>query len=223
MIEVKGLTKKFESGDATVTAVNDVTFAIDDGKFASIIGASGSGKSTLLSLLGGLDRPSEGTVRVDELAISSGSDKELINYRRSKIGFVFQAFNLVPNLSALDNVMLPMEFAGVSKAERRARAARLLDQVGLTGDKQLRRPSRLSGGEQQRVAIARALGNHPSVLLADEPTGNLDSKTGRVIVEMLKDLSRTSNTTVVVVTHDQAIARQADMTLRLADGELVGS
>ena len=223
MIEVKGLTKKFSSGDAIVTAVNDISFAIDDGKFASIIGASGSGKSTLLSLLGGLDRPSEGSVRVDDLSISSGSDKELITYRRSKIGFVFQAFNLIPNLNALDNVILPMEFAGVGKTERRTRAAKLLEEVGLNGDKQQRRPSRLSGGEQQRVAIARALANHPSVLLADEPTGDLDSKTGRVIVEILKDLSRTSKTTVVVVTHDHAIAQQADMTLRLADGELVSS
>lgn len=221
MIEVKNLKKEFQSGDSKVVAVDDVSFSVDDGQFASIIGTSGSGKSTLLSMLGGLDKPSEGSVRVDDQVISSGSDRELISYRRNKIGFVFQAFNLIPNLTALENVMLPMEFAGIPKADRGARAAELLDQVGLKGEKQNRRPTRLSGGEQQRVAVARALGNKPRVILADEPTGNLDSKTGKVIFEMLRDLSHTANTTVIIVTHDMSYAQKTDVTFRLEDGHLV--
>jgi putative ABC transport system ATP-binding protein len=174
-------------------------------------------------MLGGLDKPSEGSVRVDDQVISSGSDRELISYRRNKIGFVFQAFNLIPNLSAIENVMLPMEFARVPKADRASRAKELLDQVGLKDEKQLRRPSRLSGGEQQRVAIARALANKPRVILADEPTGNLDSKTGKVIFEILKDLSHTANTTVIIVTHDLNYAQKTDVTFRLEDGHLVSA
>jgi putative ABC transport system ATP-binding protein len=221
MIEVKNITKEFQTGNSPVTAVDDVSFSIEDGQFASIVGTSGSGKSTLLSMLGGLDKPSSGSVRVDDQVISSGSDRDLISYRRNKIGFVFQAFNLIPNLNAVENVMLPMEFAGVPKAERRSRAVELLDQVGVTGEKQNRRPSRLSGGEQQRVAIARALANKPRVILADEPTGNLDTKTGKVIFSMLKDLSRSANTTVIIVTHDMNYAEKTDVTFRLEDGHLV--
>jgi putative ABC transport system ATP-binding protein len=226
MIEVTGLTKSFSSGSGDVTAVDDVSFSVADGQFASIIGMSGSGKSTLLSLLGGLDKPTSGTVRVGDQVISSGSDRELIAcgliaYRRGKVGFVFQSFNLIPNLSAIENVMLPMEFAGVGKAERSARATALLDQVGLVADKQLRRPSRLSGGEQQRVAIARALANDPDVILADEPTGNLDSKTGRVIIDLLEQLSHGRGTTVIVVTHDASISARTDVQFRMEDGRLV--
>lgn len=220
MIEVKDLTKEFESGSGVVTAVNDVSFTIEDGTFASIVGTSGSGKSTLLALLGGLDRPSAGHVRVNDQSISSGSDRDLIAYRRKKIGFVFQSFNLIPNLTAVENVMLPMEFAGVSKAGRRVRSTELLDQVGITGDKQNRRPTRLSGGEQQRVAIARALANRPSVILADEPTGNLDSKTGKVIFEILRKLSDDGSTTVIVVTHDTALAARTQIKFRMEDGRL---
>ena len=223
MIEVKNISKEFQSGNSCVTAVHDVSFAINDGQFASIVGTSGSGKSTLLSLLGGLDEPSSGSVRVDDQVISSESERELISYRRNKIGFVFQAFNLIPNLTAIENVMLPMEFAGLSRTDRRARATELLDQVGLKGDKQIRQPSRLSGGEQQRVAIARALANRPRVILADEPTGNLDSKTGKVIFDMLKELSRSADTTVIIVTHDMANAHKTDVTFHLEDGRLVTS
>jgi putative ABC transport system ATP-binding protein len=222
MIEVTSVSKTFKSGGGgTVTAVDDVSFSLGAGQFASIVGTSGSGKSTLLSLLGGLERPSHGEVRVDTHVVSAESDRQLIDYRRHTVGFVFQNFSLIPNLSAKENVMLPMEFAHVDKAERTTRAGQLLDQVGLGGDKQLRRPSRLSGGEQQRVAIARALANHPSVILADEPTGNLDSKTGRVIVELLRDLAKTSKATVIVVTHDTAISRAAEVTYSLEDGHLV--
>jgi putative ABC transport system ATP-binding protein len=222
MIEVTNLSKTFNSGGGgTVTAVDNVSFSLEEGQFASIVGTSGSGKSTLLSLLGGLERPSAGEVRVDDQVVSAESDRQLIDYRRNTVGFVFQNFSLIPNLSAQENVMLPMEFARVGKSKRSERASNLLDQVGLDGDKQLRRPSRLSGGEQQRVAIARALANQPSLILADEPTGNLDSKTGRLIVELLRDLSKTSTTTVIVVTHDTAVSGAAEVTFSLEDGHLV--
>lgn len=221
MIEVQGLTKRFKSGEEGVVAVDDVSFSVADGQFASIVGMSGSGKSTLMSMLGGLDKPSAGSVRVDDQVISSSSDRELITYRRNKVGFVFQSFNLIPNLTALENVMLPMEFAGTGKAARATRAAALLDQVGLKGEKHARKPSRLSGGEQQRVAIARALGNKPSVLLADEPTGNLDTKTGRLIFDLLKQLSHEAGVTVIIVTHDLTIAQRTDVTFTLEDGRLV--
>jgi putative ABC transport system ATP-binding protein len=221
MITVSELTKTFRSGDSTVTAVDHLSFSVDAGTFASIVGASGSGKSTLLSLLGGLDRPTSGEVRVDDLVISSGSDHELIKYRRDTIGFVFQSFRLIPNLTATENVMLPMEFAGKRRPDQETRATELLEQVGLTGDKVGRRPARLSGGEQQRVAIARALANGPRVILADEPTGNLDRKTGTVIVETLRGLTRSNGTTVIVVTHDMAVARRTEQTFQLEDGHLV--
>jgi putative ABC transport system ATP-binding protein len=220
MITVTNLTKTYKSGDSKVTAVDNLSLAVETGQFASIVGTSGSGKSTLLSLLGGLDRPSSGEVRVDDLVISSGSDRQLIKFRRDMIGFVFQNFSLIPNLDATENVMLPMEFAGVARSEQRSRALGLLEQVGLAGSKQQRRPAKLSGGEQQRVAIARALANQPKLILADEPTGNLDSKTGRVIVDLLGELSHTASTTVIVVTHDQSVAQRADVQFRLEDGQL---
>jgi putative ABC transport system ATP-binding protein len=221
MITVTDLTKTFKSGETTVTAVNHLSFTVETGQFASIVGTSGSGKSTLLSLLGGLDRPDSGEVRVDDLVISAGSDRQLIKYRRDTIGFVFQNFSLIPNLDAAENVMLPMEFARVARDDQRARAIELLEGVGLKGAKLQRRPSRLSGGEQQRVAIARALANRPKLVLADEPTGNLDSKTGRAIVDMLRDLSKSNDTTVIVVTHDLNVAQRAAVSFRLEDGQLV--
>ena len=221
MITTTELTKTFKSGGGgTVVAVDGVNLSLEAGAFASIVGTSGSGKSTLLSLLGGLDRPSSGEIRVGDTVISSESDHDLIEYRRHTIGFVFQNFSLIPNLSARENVMLPMEFAHVARAERVARANELLEAVGLTGDTQVRRPARLSGGEQQRVAIARALANRPRVLLADEPTGNLDSKTGRAIVAMLGALPRAEGTTVIVVTHDPAVAAATDVRFSLEDGVL---
>lgn len=220
MLKVTKLQKRFKSGDGLVTPVKDVTFTLDTGSFAAIIGKSGSGKSTLLALLGALDRPSEGSIEVDDVNIAKLSDKKLTAYRRADIGFVFQQYNLVPNLTALENVMLPMEFAGVPGAVRRERAGKLLDQVGLEGAKQSRRPARLSGGEQQRVAIARALANRPKLILADEPTGNLDTQTGERIFKLLHDLTRTENVTIVTVTHDLSIAGKTDKTFRLSDGVL---
>ncbi len=221
MLEVKNLVKTFQSGDTKVTATDDISFSVPQGQFASIIGRSGSGKSTLLSLLGALDKPTSGSIVVGEQELTKLSDHELIKYRCKTIGFVFQSYNLVPNLSAIENVMLPMEFAGVPASERKTRAAQLLDQVGLDEVKQQRRPGRLSGGEQQRVAIARALANKPQLILADEPTGNLDSTTGKMIFDLLHGLTRSENTTIIAVTHDLSIAGKTDATFTLQDGKLV--
>lgn len=220
MLEVKNLKRVYQSGDMNVLAVDDVTFSLPDGEFASIVGRSGSGKSTLLSLLGALDRPTEGSISVDNQDIAKLSDRSLIRYRCQKIGFVFQSYNLVPNLTAAENVMLPMEFAGVSKTERLERARQLLEKVGLSADQMQRKPGQLSGGQQQRVAIARALANKPKLILADEPTGNLDSQTGKMIFDLLHQLAKREKTTILVVTHDLEIAGKTDKTFMLQDGKL---
>lgn len=221
MLKVNALSKQFKSGDTLVKAVDDITFSVPAGCFASIIGKSGSGKSTLLSLLGALDKPTSGEIVVDGKDVTRMSDHKLIKYRAKKIGFVFQNYNLIPNLSALENVMLPMEFTKVKKSARKLRAAELLERVGLSEDKQQRKPGRLSGGEQQRVAIARALANQPKVILADEPTGNLDSETGKMIFDLLHKLAKTEDTTIIAVTHDLSIAGRTDQTFKLQDGQLV--
>jgi putative ABC transport system ATP-binding protein len=221
MVEVKDLKKSFSSSGNIVTAVNGVSMTVSDGQFASIIGKSGSGKSTLLSLLGALDKPTSGSIIVGGQDITKLGDHALIKYRGQKIGFVFQNYNLVPNLTAIENVVLPMEFAGMKRSDRVERAKQLLNQVGIKDDKQTRKPGRLSGGEQQRVAIARALANKPQLILADEPTGNLDSQTGKMIFTLLHDLAKTEKTTVIVVTHDLTIAGKTDVTFKLQDGKLV--
>lgn len=221
MLEVKDLTKRFKSGDGSIMAADAISFEVPDGEFVSIVGQSGSGKSTLLSLLGALDKPSSGSIIVGGKDITRLSDHELIHYRGRTIGFVFQNYNLVPNLSALENVLLPMEFAKVSKAERIERATKLLAEVGLEPDQMRRKPGKLSGGQQQRVAIARALANRPKLILADEPTGNLDSATGKRIFDLLHSLSKTEHTTVIVVTHDLTIAGKTDRTFTLKDGKLL--
>lgn len=220
MLEVSKLTKTFKSEGGSVTAVNNVSFKVDEGQFASIIGRSGSGKSTLLALLGALDTPSSGSIVIDNQDIASLHDRALINYRARRIGFVFQNYNLVPNLTALENVLLPMEFAGSKRSGRLARARRLLDQVGITDDKQRRKPGKMSGGEQQRVSIARALANEPKLILADEPTGNLDTENGKMIFDLLHNLARSEKTTIIVVTHDLEIAGRTDKTFKLLDGKL---
>lgn len=220
MLQVTNVSKIFQQGDKHVSAVDNISFIVTDGQFAAVIGRSGSGKSTLLGLLGALDSPTSGSIVIDTQDITKLHDSGLIKYRRNAIGFVFQSYNLVPNLSALENVMLPMEFAKMAKARRISRAKSLLKQVGIEGDKINRRPSKMSGGEQQRVSIARALANKPKLILADEPTGNLDSENGQMIFELLHKLARTENTTIVVVTHDLDIAGRADKTFRLADGKL---
>jgi putative ABC transport system ATP-binding protein len=223
MLKVSNLSKEFASGDIKVKAVSDVTMTVPDGVFSTIVGKSGSGKSTLLSLLGALDKPTSGSIDVDGQNITKMGDSKLISYRRNKIGFIFQGYNLITNLTALENVMLPMEFSGVKGKERKERAEKLLDEVGLKADKQTRKPGRLSGGEQQRVAIARALANKPKLILADEPTGNLDSATGKIIIDLLKDLAQKENTTIIAVTHDDGIAAKSHLTFRLKDGKLVSS
>lgn len=221
MIVVKDLVRQFKSGDRTIKPVNGVNFELEKGSLASIVGKSGSGKSTLLSLLGALDKPTSGDVVVDGVSLAGLPDGKLTEYRRRDIGFVFQQFNLIPNLSAVDNVMLPMEFAGVRKAARLQRAKELLEQVQLDPEKHSRRTNRLSGGEQQRVAIARALANEPKLILADEPTGNLDEQTGEHIIELLSSLSRDHNTTILVVTHDRSLARKTERCFRLQQGRLI--
>jgi putative ABC transport system ATP-binding protein len=223
MIKVKNIKRHFKTRDNTVKAVDGVDLTLDEGVLASIIGTSGSGKSTLLALLGALDKPTEGSIEIDGKDVTKMSGRQLTAYRRDKVGFVFQSYNLIPNLSAIQNVMVPMEFAGVKRGERRARAEQLLEQVGLDKEKQNRKPGRLSGGEQQRVAIARALANKPKLILADEPTGNLDTETGKVIVNLLHDLAKTEKATILAVTHDAEIAKQTDETFKIQDGRIVGN
>jgi len=218
----ENLTKYFKSGPVTVKAVDDVSFRLPAGKLVALQGPSGCGKSTLLNLMGALDRPDSGRLMVGDTDVAKLSGRGEVEYRRRKVGFVFQMFNLVPQLSATENVMLPMELAGGGKdSELRARAAALLRRVGLPSDRDSRRPTRLSGGEQQRVAIARALANDPPLLLADEPTANLDSKTGKVIVQLLQSL-RDEKRTVLIATHDDAIAKEADFVMEMRDGRLIG-
>jgi putative ABC transport system ATP-binding protein len=220
MLHVQDLQKIFKSGGEPVYAVDKVSFTVPDGQFASIIGKSGSGKSTLLSLLGALDRPTGGVIKVGDQDITKLGDHALIKYRCTGIGFIFQNYNLVPNLTALENVMLPMEFAGMPRKKRSVRATELLQEVGLDDSQVHRKPGKLSGGQQQRVAIARALANKPKLILADEPTGNLDSATGKMIFDLLHSLARKENTTILVVTHDLEIAGKTDKTFRLNDGLL---
>jgi putative ABC transport system ATP-binding protein len=220
MLEAREVTKSFGSGDRAVMAVRGVTMTVGDGEFAAIVGRSGSGKSTLMSLLGGLEQPTSGSIQVNGEELTRFSERQLNGYRTHVVGFVFQSYNLIPNLTAAENVMLAMEFAGRGKQERRQRARELLDQVELAGSKQARKPSHLSGGEQQRVAIARALANQPQLILADEPAGNLDAQTADTITELLRTLAHGQDTTVLVVTHDEGIANGSDRTFRLADGRL---
>jgi putative ABC transport system ATP-binding protein len=222
-LTVKNLTKTYRAAHGDVEALKDVSFHVKTGEFASIIGKSGSGKSTLLSLLGALDTPSGGEIRADDVDIAKLSAGAQTAYRARKIGFVFQHYNLIPNLSALENVMLALEFGGLPKRERKTRAGALLDEVGIEGAEQLRKPSRLSGGQQQRVSIARALANNPAVILADEPTGNLDSETGKKIFDLLHNLSRSQNTTILAVTHDLDIAGKTDRTFTLRDGKITAT
>ncbi len=220
MLTVEQVSKSFQTPGGQVKALQDINLKVKTGEFVSIIGKSGSGKSTLLSILGALDNPTSGTITVDDTSITKLSGSQQTKYRASKIGFVFQQYNLIPNLTALENVMLALEFGGYPASSRRDRAIQLLESVGIESDQQLRRPSRLSGGQQQRVSIARALANKPSFILADEPTGNLDSATGKKIFDLLHDLSRSEKTTIIVVTHDLEIAGKTDRTFTLSDGKI---
>ncbi len=218
VLRCDNVVRAYRMGDATVTAVRGVSLEIARGDFTAITGPSGCGKSTLLHLLGAVDVPSSGTVTIDGRNTSALSDKEATDFRLRHIGFVFQRFYLMPTLSAAENVELPMSEAGVDRSVRRARARELLGYVGL-GDRAGHRPTQLSGGEQQRVAIARALANEPSLLLADEPTGELDAETGARLLELFGQLNR-DGTTLVFVTHDAVVARAAKRVVRLKDGRV---
>ena len=216
-IELRRLTRRLPSGDRTLTILDEVDLAIPPGEFAAVLGPSGSGKSTLLALMAGLDRPTSGEVLIDGAPIQAMTEDELALLRRRKLGFVFQTFQLLGNLTARENVLLPLELAG--RRDALARAADLLASVGLS-DRGHHYPSQLSGGEQQRVALARAFAAEPPILLADEPTGNLDSATGKRVLEILLDLKRRQGTTLVLVTHDPAVAALADRLVHLKDGRV---
>ena len=218
MIELSGVSKTVRSGNHPLTILHALDYVIPSGCFVAIVGPSGSGKSTLLGLLAGLDAPTTGRILIDGVDLTQLSEDGLARLRGGTIGFVFQFFHLVPSLTALENVLVPMEIAGRRDADVRARA--LLEEVGLT-DRSEHYPSQLSGGEQQRVAIARALANDPPIVMADEPTGNLDSATGRHIMELLLTIRRTRGTTLVLVTHDKELAALADTQLELRDGRRV--
>jgi putative ABC transport system ATP-binding protein len=220
MLKVHDLNKTFHTGAGEVHAVSNVAFQADDGEMVAIIGASGSGKSTLLSLLGLLDAPDTGSIDLDGVELANLDSGGRTKYRSRQVGFVFQQFNLIPNLSARENILLALEYAHWPKDQRAARADEMLEMVGLSKEKGDRRPAKLSGGEQQRVAIARAFAARPQLILADEPTGSLDKSTGQKIVELLRSAASTQRATVLVVTHDEKIAAQADRRLEIDDGVL---
>lgn len=219
MIELRGVSKTVQSGDHPLTILHPLDLVVPDGQCLAIIGPSGSGKSTLLGLIAGLDAPSAGAILIDGVDITRLDEDRLARLRGETIGFVFQFFHLVPSLTALENILVPMEISG--RRDARTRAQMLLDEVGLH-DRGHHYPSQLSGGEQQRIAIARALANDPPLVLADEPTGNLDSTNGRHILDLLLQMKRARGATLVLVTHDRSIAAVADVQLMLRDGRPVG-
>jgi putative ABC transport system ATP-binding protein len=213
----RGLTRRYNVGKTLVAALSEVDIAIPRGGFTALVGPSGSGKSTLLNLIGGLDRPTGGEIRVDGLSLGATTEQQLVRYRRERVGFIFQSFNLLPTLTAVENVESPMVLGEAPRNERRNRAVNLLESVGLA-QRVSHKPNEMSGGEKQRVAIARALANRPSLLLADEPTGNLDSKTGEAVLDLLCGLVRKNALTLIMVTHDLEVASRADRIIHLRDG-----
>jgi putative ABC transport system ATP-binding protein len=220
-VETTDLAKHYTMGQSVVRALDGVTITLEAGEFAGLLGTSGSGKSTLLNLIAGLDHPSSGSLRVFGREIGDMSRAELSGHRRTNVGMIFQSFYLIPTMTAVENVALPMMFAGVARDDREAKARALLEQVGL-GGRQAHRPKELSGGEQQRVSIARALANDPQILLADEPTGNLDSRTAQEILSLLQEVNTATRRTVVLVTHDAALAsRFVRRTITLLDGKVL--
>jgi putative ABC transport system ATP-binding protein len=218
MINICNLTKTVSSGDDLLTILDNVSIEIPDGQFVAITGASGSGKSTMLGLIAGLDAPSTGSIEIDGEDVTSMGEDDLARLRSEKIGFVFQSFHLIPSLTAYENILIPMEIRGLTDAAHRAE--NLLEAVDLA-NRGHHYPAELSGGEQQRVAIARAFANRPSILLADEPTGNLDSKNGRHIFELMRDLHDTNEVTLILVTHDAVLAGEAERSIVLKDGRVI--
>lgn len=218
-VEVRNVSKIYKSESIEVDALIDVSFRLTQGEFAAIVGPSGSGKSTLMHILGTIDKPTKGEVYIDGIATSNMSGDKLAEFRNQKLGFVFQAYNLVNGLSAEMNVELPLMVNPMSASKRKERANKLLNQLGLS-DRTKLKPTQLSGGQQQRVAVARALVNSPSLVLADEPTGNLDTKSGEEVIKLLKDISRNNNVTVVMVTHNPDITRRCDRVIHIKDGRL---
>ncbi len=219
VLRTEDLTKEIKMGEVTVQALRGVSITVGRGEFLGIIGPSGSGKSTLLGLIGGLDTPTRGRIYIDGEDITDLNEVELTRVRNEKIGFVFQFFNLVPTLTALENVALPIQFARKAKFPAHKRAKELLGLFGL-GDRMNHRPSQLSGGQQQRVAIARALANNPPLLMCDEPTGNLDSASSELVMNTLRDVQRATGTTVIIVTHDMGVASRVDRLVTLIDGQI---
>ncbi|WP_025745861.1 ABC transporter ATP-binding protein [Kallotenue papyrolyticum] len=219
LIRIRQLARRYLLGRQPVTALDGIDLEVARGEFVALVGPSGSGKSTLLNLVGGLDRPTAGEIWVDDLELGRANDRRLVRYRRDQVGFIFQSFNLLPTRTALENVEVPLLLAGIGRRERRQRALALLEQVGLA-HRASHRPNELSGGEMQRVAIARALANQPALLLADEPTGNLDSRTGADILAILGTLVRQRGVTLLLVTHDMQVAGHADRIVHLLDGRI---
>ena len=219
LIRLVGLTRQYRMGPNLVAAVDGVDLEIEAGASVALVGPSGSGKSTLLNLIGGLDRPTSGEIWVDGENVARASARRLVEHRRTRIGFIFQSFNLLAHRTALENVEVPLMISGLNRRERQSRARELLERMGL-GPRTDHRPSQLSGGEQQRVAIARALANRPAILLADEPTGNLDSATGAEVMQLLREL-KSGGLTIILVTHDMTVASYMDRIVRLRDGKIV--
>ncbi|MDW8062108.1 MAG: ABC transporter ATP-binding protein [Nitrososphaerota archaeon] len=220
IVVADGVSKIYKTGEINITALRNVDLKIWRGEYVAILGPSGSGKSTLLNIIGGLDRPTSGKIYVDGVDLGSLKEGRLARFRAEKVGFVFQFFNLIPTFTALENVMVPAEIVGLKAKDARRRAEKILVRVGLEG-RFNHFPHQLSGGEQQRVAIARALVNNPPLLLCDEPTGNLDTKTGAEIIELLSEINTEYKATLIIVTHDQRIAKAADRIVNLVDGQIL--
>ncbi|MFA5996872.1 MAG: ABC transporter ATP-binding protein [Candidatus Paceibacterota bacterium] len=221
MIEVKNITKKYGTGDTAFQALKGVSFTIKDGEFVAIMGPSGSGKSTLMHILGCLDTPTSGTYHLDDRDVSTLDDETLADIRNEKVGFVFQAFNLLPRTTVLRNVMLPLVYAGVAEGEREERAVAALHSAGLTETHFGHKSNEISGGQVQRVAIARALVNNPSLILADEPTGNLDTKTGEIVLGTFQKLNKEQGSTIILITHEPDVAAYAERIITVRDGAIV--
>jgi putative ABC transport system ATP-binding protein len=220
ILTLREIVKKYRMGDSIVTAVNRVSLTVEEGEFVAVAGTSGCGKTTLLNIAAGLERPTKGEVRFRGVLLNKLKEKEMILFRRRFMGFVFQSYNLLPALTALENVALPLVFAGVARKERQARAMRMLELVGLA-DRYRHQPMEMSGGQQQRVSIARALVSRPRIIFADEPTGNLDTRTSMEILAHLKEAAKKEGQTLVLVTHDSNVAGAADQIIRMSDGRVV--